>query len=127
MEPCPAFFSKQSPKDVDGPAFGKAFDIGAVRQVFRQRGALEVRELASLVDRFQMTEVTSALDQTVMLNFDLIMVGEVLGWSGMFGLRRSEEAARRLANERFEELAKAEGFMRMSEEALGKLLDASWS
>ncbi len=64
--------------------------FGAVRQVFRQRGALEVRELASLVDRFQMTEVTSALDQTVMLNFDLIMVGEVLGWSGMFGLRRSE-------------------------------------
>ena len=51
------------------------------------------------------------------------MCGEVLSWSGELGLRQSEEAARKLATARFEELAKTEGFMRMGEEALGRLLD----
>ena len=63
-----------------------------------EMGLCEVKELASIADRFQMTEVASALDEIVMYNFKIGMCGEVLNWSGVLGLKQSEKAARELAS-----------------------------
>ena len=90
-------------KDVDDSAFRKALDIWCCRESSTELNLGELRELASVADRFQMAEVALVLDETVMRLLDMLTCGEVLSWSGELGLRQSELAARRLATERFEE------------------------
>ncbi len=46
-----------------------------------------------------------------------------MNWIGELGLKQLEAAAQRLAAKQFEQLAMTEGFMRMDEAALGRLLD----
>ena len=110
-------------QDVDGSAFGKAFDIWCGKESTTELEMKDVKVLASVADLFQMTEVLSVLDETVLRHLDIRICGDVLSWCGQLGLKHSEVAARKLAAERFEELAKTEGFMRMDAEALGRLLD----
>ena len=109
--------------DVDRVAFGKVLDLWCGKVCCEDMQMEEIRKLAEVADRFQITEIASALDETVMRHLDMAVCGEVLSWSGELGLSRTEEAARKLATGRFEELAMTEGFMLMGEEALGKLLD----
>ena len=124
---CGSFIESKSKslklRDVDGAAFSKALDIWCGKQSCTGMEMDDVRELASVADRFEMAEVAQALDKTMQSHLDMRICGEVLSWSGELGLRLSEVAARQLATERFEELATTEGFMRMSEEALGSLLE----
>ncbi len=110
-------------KDVDGEAFGKALDMWCGKVDCAEMELGEVKELASVADRFQITEVASALEDSVLKQLSVHMCGDVLNWSGNYGLRQLEAAAWKLATERFEELATTEGFMQMSEEVLGRLLD----
>jgi hypothetical protein len=116
-------------EDVDGESFSMALDIWCGKEISVEIGLEEIRKLASVADRFAMTEVVSMLDETaighleVMGHLDISMCGELLGWSSKLGLRQSEKIALRLASERFEELVTTQGFMQMDEEALGKLLD----
>jgi hypothetical protein len=42
----------------------------------------EVRELASVADRFQLTEAASALDEALLGHLSLRICVEVLSWSG---------------------------------------------
>ncbi len=110
--------------DVDGAAFRKAFNIWCSKEHCCTEIELdEIRELASVADQFQMTEVILALDETVVQHLEMRMCGEVLCWSGERGLKQAETAARKLATERFEDLTNTDGFMRMGEEVLGRLLD----
>ena len=109
--------------DVDGKTFGKVMDIWCGKFNNVEMVLDEVKELAIVADRLQITEVSSALDETVARNLSVAVCSDVLNWSSELGLRKSEHAARKLATERFEELAKSEGFKRMNEEALGRLLD----
>ena len=124
---CGSFIESNGKKlqllDVDGATFGKALDIWCGKETCAEMELDDIRALASVADRFQMTEVVSALDEIVMLHLSISMCAEVLSWSNGCGLIQSETATRRLATERFEELAKTEGFMQMGEEALGRLLD----
>jgi hypothetical protein len=106
-------------QDVDKVHFCRALDMRCGTCVEMDLG--EVRELASVADRFQMTAIP--LDEILTRHLNLRICGEVLSWSGQHGLRQSEAAARKLATERFEELAKTDGFMKMDEEALGGLLE----
>jgi hypothetical protein len=113
-------------KDVDGTSFGRALDMWCGKKT--EIGLDDARELASLADRLQMTELVSALDERVMEHLqEQITAGrDVLGlldWCGELGLSQSEKAARKLATERFEELAKTDDFIRMGEDALAALLD----
>ena len=110
-------------KDVHGAAFGKALEICCGKDHGTELSLGDVKELASVADRFQMTDVIAVLDMTVSRHLTMSVCGEVLSWSGEHGLRQSEEKAQKLARDRFEELAKSEGFTRMDEEALGRLLD----
>jgi hypothetical protein len=110
-------------KDVDGPAFGKTLDIWCGKQICSELGLGDVKELASVADRFQTTEVTSVLNHTIIEQLSIGMCVEVLSWSGEYGLRQSEVAAQKLALERFEELVRTESFVRIDERVLATLLD----
>jgi hypothetical protein len=109
--------------DVESRAFIKTLDIWCGRADGQEMELHEVQQLASVADRFQITEVTSALEEGVMRQLRLEGCGEVLGWSGGCGMRRLEAAALKMAAERFEEFARTAGFMRMEGEALGSVLD----
>jgi hypothetical protein len=110
-------------KDVAEGTFKKALDLWCGKEDSRDFELCEVEELASVADRFQMTEVLSILEDAVMGQLSIGMCAEVLTWSSRIGLGRLEEGARRLGSKQFEELAGTAGFMGMSEEALGSLLD----
>jgi hypothetical protein len=110
-------------KDVDGLTFRKALDLWCGKTDGRELKLSEVEEVASVADRFQIAEVLSALEESVLGQLSIGMCGEVLSWSGRVGLSRLEEAARRLAAKRFEELAETASFMGMKEEVLGSVLD----
>ncbi len=83
----------------------------------------EVQQLASVADRFQITEIVSSLEEAVMGQLNLDSCGEVLMWSGGCGMRRLEADAQKIAACRFEEFARTAGFMQLGEEALSILLD----
>ena len=125
---CGSFIESNSNKlniqDVDGTEFVKAMDMRCGKLDDAEIALDEARELASIADWFQMAEVAAALDETVAIHLSMCtdLCCDVLSWSGQVGLRHSEQAARQLGTERFNELAQTEGFMRMSEEALGHLL-----
>jgi hypothetical protein len=124
---CGSFIESHEKKlkfqDVNGVAFGKALGLWCGMESCAGMELGEVKELASVADRFQMTDVSSAIDTTVLRNLSMIICGEVLSWSGELGLRKSDVASRILAAQRFSQLAKTEGFMQMDEEVIGKLLD----
>ena len=109
--------------DVESRAFIKTLDIWCGRADGHEMELHEVQQLASVADRFQITEVTSALEEGVMRQLRLEGCGEVLGWSGGCGMWRLKAAALKMAAERFEEFARTAGFMRMGGEALGSVLD----
>ncbi len=109
--------------DVDGRVFIKALDVWCGRKDCQEVALGEVPLLASVADRFQMTEVTSVLEEAVMGKLSLDMIGDVLMWSGRCGMQQLEAEALEMAAKRFEEFAKTEGFARMGEEALTIVLD----
>ncbi len=82
-----------------------------------------MQQLASVADRFQITEVVSSLEEALMGHLSLEACGEVLMWSGGCRMRHLEAYALKLAACRFEEFTRTTGFMRLGEEALSILLD----
>jgi hypothetical protein len=74
--------------------------------------------LSSVADRFQMTELTSMLEEAAMERLSLDMIGDVLAWSGKCGMLQLEAQALEMAAYRFQEFAQTEGFAQMGEEAL---------
>jgi hypothetical protein len=109
--------------DVDGKIFIKVLDLWCGKKECREVELGEVQELASVADRFQFTEVVSALEETALKKLKLDSCGEVLMWSGGCGMLRLEAEALATAAEHFEEFATTAGFMRMGEEALTRLVD----
>ena len=83
----------------------------------------ELQQLASVADRFQITEVVCAVEETLLLQLCVVKCGELLMWSGRCGMQRLEAEALKMAVERFEEFATTAGFMQMGGEALGRVLD----
>jgi hypothetical protein len=107
--------------DVDAFRFGKVLDLWCGR--VNELELSEVRQLASLADRFQISEVLSVLEEAMVVHLRVGFCAEVLSWSGGAGFHELEEKAQSLAAERFEEVAQTNGFMEIGEEALGCLLD----
>ena len=108
--------------DVEISAFTKTLDVWCGRADGQEMELHELQQLASVADRFQITEVTSALEEAVMGQLRLEACGEVLTWSGGCGMLRLEAAALQMAAERFEEFARTAGFMRMGEEELERVV-----
>jgi hypothetical protein len=109
--------------DVDGTIFVKVLDVWCGRDDCQEVALAELPLLAIVADRFQMTEVTSVLEEAVMGKLSLDMIGDVLAWSGRCGMRQLEAGALEMAATRFEEFAMTEGFARMGEEALTIVVD----
>eukprot|EP00291_Cryptomonas_curvata_P030285 CAMPEP_0172205800 /NCGR_PEP_ID=MMETSP1050-20130122/32829_1 /TAXON_ID=233186 /ORGANISM="Cryptomonas curvata, Strain CCAP979/52" /LENGTH=293 /DNA_ID=CAMNT_0012884743 /DNA_START=20 /DNA_END=899 /DNA_ORIENTATION=+ len=109
--------------DVDGNTFAKALDLWCGREFDHEVDLREVRQLASVANRFQMTDVVAAIEETIIPQLCVGVCGEVLTWSGDTGLKQLEEVAMRLAAERFEEFVRTESFVSIDEKILGSLLD----
>jgi hypothetical protein len=88
-----------------------------------EKGLSEVQQLASVADRFQMTEVVAALEIEMIEQLSVEICGEMLTWSRWVGLKRLEKAARKMAVEQFEDVAATAAFLEIDEEALESLLD----
>ena len=108
--------------DVDSRTFIKTLDIWCGRVDGQELELCEVQQLATVADRFQITEVTTLLEEAVMGQLSVEACVEVLMWSGGCGMLRLEAAALKMAAGRFEEFARTTGFMRLGEEALSLLL-----
>ncbi len=105
--------------------FSKALDLWCGREDGEELTLIEFHELASVADRFQMTEVVAVLESTMIGSLRFEMCGELLSWSGSLGLIHLEAAALCMAAKRFEELKTSEGFMKIEEDALGMILDTN--
>jgi hypothetical protein len=109
--------------DVDGRVFVKVLELWCGRGNGLEISLHEGHQLASVADRFQITEVLSAVEDALMEQLSLDMCGEVVMWSGGCGMRRLEAQALKLAADRFEEFATTAGFMQMEWEALASVVD----
>ena len=109
--------------DVDGRAFIKVLDVWCGRNDCQEVGLREIMNLASVADRFQITEVTSMLEEALTGKMNLDTCGDVLMWSGRCGMQKLEAEALEIATRRFEEFAKTAGFEQMGEEALMMVVD----
>ena len=110
-------------KDVNGTVFDKTFHLWCGNEIREVQNVHELLMLGSVADRFQMTEVISAVEDTIMRQLSVDVCCEVLNWGGGGWLEGVKVAARKLAVERFEEVAATDGFLRMSEEMLESLLE----
>ena len=111
--------------DVDGREFEFMLNIWCGNEEVGGKGLTirDVQQLGTVADRFQVTEVAVALEETVIRELSVEDCAEVLVWSGRIGLRQAEWAARRLAVDRFEEVVATSSFVKLDEDALGILLD----
>ncbi len=79
--------------DIDGRVFIKALDIWCGRKDCQEVGLGEVPLLASVADRFQMSEVTLMLEEALMGQLSVEMCGDVLMWSGFCGMQQLQAEA----------------------------------
>lgn len=107
--------------DVGEKDFVDVLDLWCGRKQEVELG--EVPQLASLADRFQMTEVTCLLEEAVMKQLSMDMCVDVLMWSGRCGMHQLEAEALGMAAGRFEEFAKTARFAQIGEEALMMVVD----
>ena len=90
--------------DVEQRAFTKALDLWCGRE--------DCQEVELGEDQFQMTEVTSVLEEALTKQLRVDMCDDVLMWSGR-GAAASDGS----------QLARTAGLMRMGEEELGRVVD----
>ena len=110
-------------REVDCKLFVKVLGLWFGGEYGGETDLHEVQQLVSVADRFQVSEVVAALEETMIQQLQVDQCGEVLTWSTEVGLKRLEESSRKLAAARFEEVAKTPGFMTIREDTLGHLLD----
>ena len=110
-------------KQVNQRPFVKAMDVWCGRKDCQELELGEVEQLASVADQFQMTEVTSVLEEGLMGQLNLDMCGDLLVWGRRHGMPRLEAAAQRMAAARFEEFARTAGYMRIEGQDLMRLMD----
>ena len=80
-------------------------------------------ELGMLADRFQVAEVVSVIEDAVMDQMNVSVCVDVLSQGRGGWLERAESAARKLAVERFHEVASTSSLLRIPEEILASLLE----
>ncbi len=103
---------------VDKNVFTDALDVWCGGKGCQEVALAELLLLSSVADWFQMTELTSMLEEAAMERLSLDMIGDVLAWSGQFGMLQLEAQALEMVAYRFQEFAQTEGFAQMGEEAL---------
>ena len=109
--------------DVEQTSFEQVVDLSCGKDGLEVKDLTHVMLLESIADRFQMTEVEAELEDAILRNLSVNVCADMLLASAGRGLGRVEDAAYRMALEQFEQVAATEGFIRISEETLAKLLD----
>ncbi len=92
-------------------------------EYFDEMEIVQVQKLATVADRFQITEVTDALQKALIGQLNDERCVELLTWSGVVGMSRLEKKARIMAVARFEAVIGRASFAKMEEQALARLLD----
>ena len=86
--------------DVDGMIFINALDLWCGMKDYLEVELGEVQQLASESDQFQITDVTTVLEEALMGQLSMDLCGEVLMWSGRCGMRQLEAEALEMAARR---------------------------
>jgi hypothetical protein len=109
--------------DVEQMAFQEVVDLSCGKDGLEVKDLTHVMLLESIADRFQMTEVETELEDAILRNLSVNVCADMLLASADRGLERVEEAAYKMALERFEQVAATDGFIRIEEDVLSDLLD----
>jgi hypothetical protein len=109
--------------DVERGAFQQVVSLACGVADLEARDLGHMMVLASVADRFQISEVETQLEDVILRNLSVGVCAEVLLASTVGGLTPVEKAAHRLALERFEDVAATEAFLRIGEDVLGSILD----
>ena len=107
----------------DEKIFSRVVALGCGEAVKLGEGLEELTELVKMVDRYQVEVVQGDLEEAVLNRLNVENCGRILTISCGSGLLRLERASRELALREFDRFAECEGFMDVSEEVLGSLLD----
>jgi hypothetical protein len=112
-------------KEVDGRAFSKLLELWCGGNSYHQSEWSELKQLAAVADRFQVTEeVLTALEDAMMKKLSVEVCVETLTWSGGIGaLKRLEAKARNMTTKRFSEVVATAAFMRIEEGEVQSILE----
>jgi hypothetical protein len=106
----------------DATLFTKVVALGNGATVTIGEGLEELIEIVRMVDRYQVEAIQDDMEDALLDRLTVEWCGRILTISGS-GLVRLEKASRELALREFDDFAECQGFMDVSEEVLGSLLD----
>jgi hypothetical protein len=107
----------------DETLFWKVVALGCGESVIVGEGLDELIGLARMADLYQVEAIQGDLEEAVMDRLTVDSCGPILAMTRGGGLVRLERASRKLALREFDQFAESAGFMDVSEEVLGSLLD----
>ena len=110
-------------EEVEESLFSKLIALACGKSVTVDRGLQELIELVQMADRYQMEAIQGDLEEAVIDRLTAESCGRILTMVFGSGLVRLERASRKLALREFDQFAESAGFMEVSEEVLGSLLD----
>jgi hypothetical protein len=103
--------------------FSKLVDLGCGKSVKVVRGIDELIGMLRLADRYQVEAIQGEMEEAVIDQLTVENCVLILATANGSGLVRLERANRKLALREFDQFAECAGFMEVSEEVLGSLLD----
>ena len=107
----------------DPSLFLKVVALGCGNTVAMDGGLEELVRLARMADKYQVAAILADVEQAVLDRLTVDNCGLILSMISGSGLVRLERASRELALREFDHFAESQGFMDVSEEVLGSLLD----
>jgi hypothetical protein len=107
----------------DEVIFSKFVALGCGESVTIGRGLEELVGLGRMADLYRMEAILSDVEEAVLNRLTMESCGLILTMTCGSGLVRLETESRNLALRKFDRFAECAGFLRVSEEALGSLLD----
>ena len=108
---------------MDSRAFCNVLELWCGGDDFQELDWDAIQQLACVADRFQISEVVAALEDSMMGTLSVEVCVEMLNWSSVVGLRRLEAEARKMTSERFDEIMATPGFMNIEEETFRSILE----
>ncbi len=79
--------------DVDGRSFGKVLELWSGMEDREEKDLRELHQLARIADQFQISEVSTVLEEAMLGNLCIKNCGEMLSLSSAIGLSRLEAAS----------------------------------
>ena len=111
-------------KEVDSRAFCTVLELWCGGKDCNRHGQDwdAMQQLSILADRFQITDVLAALEESIIEKLSIDVCLEVLAWSSWIGLKQLEAEARKMMSERFNDFMETDSFLNIEEETLRSIL-----